>query len=241
MNIIKLNAIGSTNTFLKELSATKMLDNYTSVVAESQLKGRGQRGSNWQSENEKNLTFSTFINDFDLKKNNPFLINIIVPISIIEVLETYFLENLAIKWPNDILSENKKIGGILIENVIKSEGKMESIIGIGLNVNQMSFDDLPKASSLALLKQTTFDKDILLKEIVKQLQLNLTKTTESSCFWDKYHSYLFKKEVPSVFMDATEVQFMGIIKKVTSSGKLQLLLEDDSLKEYDIKELKMFY
>lgn len=240
MNIIKLNAIGSTNTFLKELSATKTLKNYTTVVAENQLAGKGQRGETWHSENGKNLTFSIFTNDFKINLKSPFLINTIVPIAIIEVLETYNLTNLAIKWPNDILAENKKIGGVLIENVIKSDGNIHSIIGIGLNVNQLSFENLPQASSLAILQLKTFNKELLLKAIIKQIKANL-KIMEEDYFWNKYHSYLFKKEIPSVFINTLQIKFMGIIKKVTLQGKLQLLLEDDSLEDYDIKEIKMLY
>ena len=241
MNIIKLNAIASTNDFLKELSAKQMVQNLTTVVAENQEKGKGQRGAVWNSENGKNLTFSVYLCNKHIKTSSLFLINVIVPISIQEVLKCYNFNTITIKWPNDILSDNKKIGGILIENAIKSDGSVQTIIGIGLNVNQMFFENLPQAASLAMIKGKEFDKDILLEKIVNQLTANLDRIEETSYFWEKYNSLLFKKDIPMVFSDAMNVKFMGIIKGVSENGRLLLLLEDDSIKEYDIKAIKMHY
>ena len=184
MNIIKLNAIDSTNRFLKKMSATQSLDNFTVVVTENQLKGKGQRGAKWVSENGKNLTFSTLINHIDIHPRDIYLINIITAIALIETLEKYQLKDLHIKWPNDILSENKKICGILIENSIQSNGKIKSIIGIGLNVNQKSFENLPQASSLCLLKNKTFEKEQLLNSIIlrNEIKFFLNYSTAKSWF-----------------------------------------------------------
>lgn len=241
MNIIKLNAIASTNDFLRQMSAKEMVENFTVVVAENQLNGKGQRGSVWVSENGKNLTFSVFVKDFQVDVSSIYLINIIVPITIIEVLTELKLVDLAIKWPNDILSDNKKIGGILIENAIKSDGMIQTVVGIGLNVNQMSFDNLPQASSLAILKKEEFDKDLILKQIIERLKFNMTRIGDKSYFWDKYNNLLFRKDIPTVFVNNTNQKFMAIVKGVTNNGKLQLLLEDDTINEYDIKEVKMLY
>lgn len=241
MNIIKLNAIDSTNNFLKKLSATQTLDNFTTVVTENQLKGKGQRGATWTSENGKNLTFSVFINHSKKTTHYLYTINILVSIAIIEVLKSYDLTDLYIKWPNDILSENKKICGILVENVIKSDGEIQSIIGIGLNVNQKTFKNLPKASSLAQLKNRIFDKEILLKSIINALESNYKKRDDTDFIWKKYHSLLFKKNIPTAFENKDKSRFMAIIQGVSTIGKLQLQLEDGTIKEYDIKEIKMLY
>jgi len=241
MNIIKLNAIDSTNNFLKELSATQTLDNFTTVVTENQLKGKGQRGATWSSEDGKNLTFSTFINHTSASTNELFAFNIVASIAIVEVLKKHQLSQLHIKWPNDILSENKKICGILIENTIKSDGSMYSIIGIGLNVNQMAFENLPKASSMAILKNTIFDKEVLLNEVLTSLKQHYNQLQHSDLLWKKYHSYLYKKGTPVAFEDTSKKQFMGIIQGVSSFGKLIVLLEDDIINEYDIKEIQMLY
>jgi BirA family biotin operon repressor/biotin-[acetyl-CoA-carboxylase] ligase len=243
MNIIKLNAIDSTNSFLKEILLQQYLENFTVVVAENQIKGKGQVGAIWVSENGKNLTFSVLIKDSLAESNEVFILNTIVSISVIKALEKFKIKKLAIKWPNDILSENKKIAGILIENIFKGFNEIVSIVGIGLNVNQLQFDNLPQASSLAILNNQIFDKEKLLEEILFQIKFHVTQFSKGIKFnfWEEYHTYLFKKDIPCVFENLDKKQFLGIIKGVTEFGKLNVLLEDDSEKEFEIKELKMLY
>uniref|UniRef100_UPI00404B8FDA biotin--[acetyl-CoA-carboxylase] ligase n=1 Tax=Flavobacterium sp. TaxID=239 RepID=UPI00404B8FDA len=243
MNIIKLSAIDSTSTFLKNLLREQYVANFTTIITENQLSGRGQVGNTWNSEIGKNLTFSVLIKDCIVDSNSVFVLNTVVSISLIRALEKFKINKLAIKWPNDILSENKKIGGILIENIFKSNNEIISIVGIGLNVNQLYFDNLPQASSLAILNKKNFDKELLFKEIMHQLKFHINKLRNNSKidFWEEYHSLLFKKDIPSVFEDVQNVCFQGIIKGVTKFGNLVVLLEDDSLKEFNIKEVKMLF
>lgn len=243
MNIIKLSAIESTNSFLKELILNQYVDNFTIVITDNQTKGKGQIGTIWDSEAGKNLTFSMLIKDMLVDSSSVFVLNTLISISIIRALERFKINNLAIKWPNDILSEQKKIAGILIENIFKGNNEIVSIIGIGLNVNQLQFENLPQASSLAILKNRKFDKDLILEEIYHQLKFHCAQVLNNvkKDFWDEYHEYLFKKDVPSVFLDADNHQFMGIVKGVTKIGKLKVMLEDDSIKEFDLKEIKMLY
>ena len=243
MNIIKLNAIDSTSSFLKELLVQQHVDNFTTVIAENQMKGRGQVGNVWKSENGKNLTFSVLVKDSIMDSNAIFDLNTVVSVSIIRALEKFKINKLAIKWPNDILSENKKIAGILIENIFKGNNEIVSIVGIGLNVNQMHFDNLPQASSLAILNNKFFDKELLLEEIIYQIKFHITQLTKGvkTDFWKEYHDLLFKKDIPSVFEDINKLQFQGIIKGVTKFGKLIIMFEDDSFKEYNIKEVRMLF
>jgi len=116
MKVIKLDAIDSTNEFLKGLSSKQQLENFTVVTAENQTKGKGQMGSVWDSEAGKNLTMSVFVKDSLSDVNQIFKLNIGVALAVIEALETFNIPNLMIKWPNDIMSYNFKIAGILIEN-----------------------------------------------------------------------------------------------------------------------------
>ncbi len=170
MKIIKLNAIPSTNDYLKELAQQTSVDSFTVVVADFQTKGKGQRGEVWTVEPFSNLTFSVLV---DFSKGcffNLFDLNILVANSIHTVLQMYNLSGITIKWPNDILSYNKKIAGILIENVIKSDGAIRSIIGIGINVLQENFENLPKASSIYKSYGVRLDKDELLEKIVNVLK-----------------------------------------------------------------------
>jgi BirA family biotin operon repressor/biotin-[acetyl-CoA-carboxylase] ligase len=242
MKLIKLDAIDSTNEFLKGLSSSQAVENFTVVTAETQTKGKGQMGAVWVSEPSKNLIMSVFINDFLLDTGRIFDVNIATAVSVIHALETFNIPELSIKWPNDIMSYNKKIGGILIENSIKSDGSINSIVGLGLNVNQIDFENLPKASSLAVICNSTFDKEEILLKIVEKLEQNIQTWNQNSVsLWAEYTNKLFKIGIPMPFSDANQQHFMGIIQAVSSIGKLQILLEDDSVSEFDIKEVQMLY
>jgi BirA family transcriptional regulator, biotin operon repressor / biotin---[acetyl-CoA-carboxylase] ligase len=242
MRIIKLDAIDSTNDFLKELTNHQILENFTIVTAENQIKGKGQMGTTWTSEPSKNLLMSVLINNFLIELQNVFNINIVFSVSVIQVLKTLNIPELSIKWPNDILSYNKKIGGILIENILKSEGKIISIVGFGLNVNQTNFSQLAQASSLYEICKTSFDKEVILAQLIEKLQVNCKNWSQNNdLFMTEYNNLLFKKGIPMPFCNKNQEKFMGIIQGVSAIGKLQILLEDDSIALFDTKEIQMLY
>ena len=242
MKLIKLDAIDSTNEFLKGLSNKQFVENFTVVTAESQTNGKGQMGAVWDSEPGKNLIMSVLIKDFLSDINQIFNLNIAVSLAVLKVLETMHIPKLTIKWPNDIMSDNKKIGGILIENSIKSDGTIISIVGLGLNVNQTNFENLPKASSLAEICHTIFDKQEILLMIIEKLEQNIRSWNQKvDSLWSDYTDKLFKKEIPIPFATQNQQKFMGIIQGVSAIGKLKILLEDDSISEFDIKEIQMLY
>lgn len=242
MKVIKLDAIDSTNEFLKGLSNKQELENFTVVTAESQTKGKGQMGAVWASEPSKNLIMSVLVKDFLLDICQIYNLNIAVSLAVISVLESYKIPDLSIKWPNDIMSYNKKIGGILIENSIKSDGAIISIVGLGLNVNQTNFKNLPKASSLAAVCGKQFDKEELLFSIMDKIESNIKSWKQhANIAWSEYAGKLFKKGIPMPFSDQNNQNFMGIIQGISPIGKLQVLLEDDSISEFDIKEIQMLY
>ncbi len=242
MQLIKLSAIDSTNDFLKELSKEQALENFTTVITETQTKGRGQMGAVWASESGKNLIMSTLVKDVIANSEEVFQLNVAVALSVIEVLELLQLPNLAIKWPNDIMSDSKKVAGILIENRFKSDTTIESIVGIGLNVNQKDFASFPHASSLSLLMEKEFDIEQLLEAIVLKIEENCRLiNSNSEKLWDKYFNCLFKKDMEMPFEDANNNRFTGTILGVTKEGKLEIMLLDKTLKTFGIKEIQMQY
>lgn len=242
MKLIKLDAIDSTNDFLKALSSQDELENFTTVTAENQTKGKGQVGGLWKTEAGKNLTMSILVKDFLFNNDKVFNLSVLVSLSVAEVLKSLNIPDICIKWPNDILSYNKKLVGILIENTLKSDGRIVSVVGIGINVNQTDFDELPNSSSLAVISGKTFDKEELAILIVEKLKEKIQSwNTSAEIFWDDYFNFLFKKGVPTAFRDNNNQDFMGIIQGVSPIGKLQVLLEDDSVVEFEIKEVKMLY
>jgi len=243
MRIIKLNAIDSTNTYLKQISASEILDDYTVVTTKKQTQGRGQRGTVWNSEKSKNLICSVFKRGVDIAVDEQFYVSIVTSLAVVKTLQNFNIPKLHVKWPNDILSENKKVCGILIENVIKNNNLVESIIGIGLNVNQAKFDQLPNASSLKILTGTVFNLDELLQLIVKNLKYYFMYLNSGDFDFLKaqYEQKLFRKDKPSSFKDTQGNIFAGFIKGINSVGNLQILLEDDILMEYDLKEITLLY
>jgi BirA family transcriptional regulator, biotin operon repressor / biotin---[acetyl-CoA-carboxylase] ligase len=240
---IKLDAIDSTNDFLKKLSLEESTKNYTVVTAESQTNGKGQMGSKWFSESGKNLIVSILIKNVISDINEIFNLNFAVALSIIETLDSLNIPELTIKWPNDILSGNKKIGGILIENIIKSDNSIHSIIGLGLNINQINFVDLPNASSLKIIMNQDFNKNKILDKIIDNFRTKIivSKKNDKDLLRNSFNNRLYKKGLITTFVSNNDCKFMGIIQEVTKSGKLKLLIENDIIQEFDIKEIAIIY
>ncbi|MFG6685558.1 biotin--[acetyl-CoA-carboxylase] ligase [Mariniflexile sp. HNIBRBA6329] len=243
MHIIKLNAIDSTNSYLKAHCLNELVADYTAVITKNQTNGRGQMGTVWESQSSKNLTFSVYKDVSSFNVEYPFYISMVVSLALLKTLQFFSISKLSVKWPNDILSENKKICGILIENVVKQSKFSSSIIGIGLNVNQVEFDNLPKASSLKLITGRVYDLDEVSSIIIKNLKhyFNILKRGHLDVLKEKYEASLFRKNKPSTFQDAEGLMFSGIIKGVSDYGNLQILLEDDIIKEFDLKTVTLLY
>lgn len=243
MYIIKLDAIDSTNTYLKTLSLKKMPKDFTVVIAEEQTDGRGQMGTTWQGEASKNLTFSVFKDVSFLKVSQQFYISIAVALGITKALQELQVPKIKIKWPNDILSENKKVAGILIENVIKNNKLEGSIIGIGLNVNQKFFDNLPLASSLHIITGIVYSMDEVLHLLLKHIKNYLYTLETGNCqdLKKEYEASLFRIKKPSTFKTPSDETFSGFIDGVTDDGKLRLLLEDNITETFDLKDVQLLY
>lgn len=243
MHIIKLNATDSTNTYLRQFYSENNVVDYTVVLASKQNKGRGQMGSVWMSDSGKNLTFSVFKGLRGLQIDHVFFLSIVTSLAVINTLRSLNMSGLKIKWPNDILSYNQKICGILIENVIKNSQLDSCIIGIGLNVNQTEFSSLPKASSLKLITGITYDLDEVLNQIIENLKIQfaILRDGKRDALKIDYESYLYRNNKPSTFKDSEGTLFTGFIKGVSKAGKLKVLLEANITKEFDIKEITLMY
>ncbi|UOB17002.1 biotin--[acetyl-CoA-carboxylase] ligase [Abyssalbus ytuae] len=243
MNLIKLDAIDSTNRYLKELSSEKDMEDYTIVVADFQTDGRGQMGANWVSESGKNLMFSLFKQIGFLNNEENFYVSIIASLAVFKALQQMNIPDLKIKWPNDILSGNCKICGILVETIIKKNKIKAVIIGIGLNVSQTDFENVPNASSLLNITGTVYDKEEILFKISEYFRSyeSMLLNKKFNRLKEEYEQHLFRKDKPSTFKDKSEGLFMGFIKGISGQGLLQVLLEDNILQEFDLKEIKLLY
>lgn len=243
MRIIKLDAIDSTNTYLKKLSVAGVTEDGLTVVAKDQTQGRGQMGTVWSSQQAKSLTFSVFKDVSFLEASQHFYISMAVSLAIYEALNSLGLKDIKVKWPNDILSDNKKIAGVLIENVIKMNVISGSVIGIGLNVNQTDFTGLPSASSLLLLSGQVYNLDEVLDTILTQIALHFTdlKNKQFQIFKTTYESHLFRKNKPSTFKDVEGSVFSGYIMGISDIGQLLVKVEDNIIKSFDFKEVTLMY
>ena len=243
MQIIKLSATESTNTFLKALASKENLKDFTVVIAEKQTMGRGQRNSFWDSEQGKNLTFSVLKLFKNFAVQDQFLISVCVSLAVYKTLVALEIPNCRVKWPNDILSGNSKICGILIENSISGFQITSSIIGIGLNVNQITFKNEPKAASLYSLLGHELDLENLLKAILTNLKaylLNVNANNWNSLL-NEYHNALFQKGVPCKFDAENGTLLHGTILGITKSGKLKIGLDGGVVCEYGFKEISLRY
>jgi len=242
MPLIKLDAIDSTNNYLKQLAKEKVLENYTAVMAFEQTKGKGQMGSQWVSEAGKNLTISVLVKDLPLDVISIYDFNVAVALAAVTLLQWNAIDKVNVKWPNDIMAEQKKVGGILIENSLKPNGTFTAVVGFGLNLNQTDFNLLPQANSLTNITGQVYDVETMAEDFVKALKLLLNLFPEQTATaWIQYDELLFKKGKPAAFELADGFRFMGIIQKVTPEGKLVVLLEDDNVVHYGLKEVKLLY
>ncbi len=243
LTIIKLDAIDSTNTFLKQLAKQEKPEDGTVVVTREQLAGRGQKGNSWTSVAGKSLCFSMFKSFSRIQAQDQFYISIIVSLSILQELRQLNIPNIAIKWPNDIMSANKKIGGILIENVLEGSIIKSSIIGVGVNVNESSFVDLPQASSMFLQTGKQFDLEMVLEKLVKKIFFNLDHLSAKNLLDYKanYEKELFRKDIISVFERADGSRFNAIIRGISEIGELLLESETTFIRTVQVKELKLLF
>ena len=241
MNIIKLDAIDSTNSYLKKIILEKDVSDYTIVTANFQTEGKGQLGYMWESEDSKNLLCSIYKKDLGIKVEDQFVLSMLVSLSIIRTLEKLNLPKLYIKWPNDIMSDNKKICGILIENMVKQNSIKESVIGIGLNVNQDTFKNLPNATSIKKIKGAVFNIDELLNDLVNNIKKQFSDFNQSNIdlIFKEYEDVLYRMNIPSTFKNSEGDIFTGFIKGVNNLGRLKVLLEDNLTKSYSIKDISL--
>ncbi|MCO6499770.1 MAG: biotin--[acetyl-CoA-carboxylase] ligase [Vicingus serpentipes] len=236
---INLEKVDSTNTYLKQLLAdSKDLIEGLVVITQQQELGRGQRGNYWQSEPNKNITFSLLIRP-KISVSDQFMISKTISLGVVDFLIAEGIKNVTIKWPNDIYIENTKIAGILIENVLKGSSIDAVIVGVGLNVNQLWFANLPNATSLRLINGVEFDLEETLNKLlffIEKRYLILKKLNFFSLDKD-YIKHLFRiNELHNYEISNGIVQ--GEIVGVSQSGKLQINI-NGVVQEFDLKEVKM--
>ena len=209
-------------------------DRSLAVVAEYQTAGKGCGSNSWESERGVNLTLSMLIHPEDIPANEQFRITEITSLALCETLEGYVNQRVEIKWPNDIYVGNSKICGILIENSLQGNTIKDSIIGIGLNVNQRRFvSDAPNPVSIYQLTGKETDREELLNRFLSVFgDIYESKTT---CF--AYRERLFMRGKDCLYKDKTSC-FTATLTDVLPDGRLVLLDKSGQERLYAFKEVE---
>lgn len=235
-NLIELSTVDSTNNYAANLLKTTNVVNGTTILTKRQEKGRGQMGTTWHTAPGKNMIVSTVI--FPLLKNErAFYLNIAVSLAVNETLKDVGIAS-KVKWPNDIYVDGNKIAGILIENQIQGKLIHSSIIGLGLNVNQLIFPDAINATSIAMEKGIDVEIDDVFESYFAHLDFycDILMQSNFDLLLKKYYSAMHCYDELCEFQDVSGI-FEGRVTGIDAVGKLQILTES-GLKKYDLKEVK---
>ena len=225
--IIHIDETDSTNRWLREQGGEEDIVVWTDF----QTAGRGQGTNKWESEQGKNLLFSILLHPKDIPANKQFAISMQVSLAICEALGEQ-IGDLSIKWPNDIYWRNAKICGILIENRLQGSRIRDSIIGVGLNVNQRQFhSDAPNPVSLWQICEQDTDREQLLKDILKAFDRHQGKELKA-----QYLSMLYRRKGFHTYADQNGA-FMAEIVDVEEDGHLLLRDEEGTERRYAFKEV----
>ena len=237
--IIYLDEVSSTNIYASDLLSEKKIECNTVVTAKFQKSGKGQGVNKWVSERGKNLLLSIVICPNFVKAGEQFRISKIVSISLRETLNDLGI-SAVIKWPNDILAGQKKIAGILIENSLQSDKINSSIVGIGLNVNQEEFDDMPvKATSVLLETSDAQEVQQILTLLLDKFELwySMLEAGDINAIDKEYLKYLYGLNVFLPFRKGNAL-FEAMITGVDETGELFLRRKDGKILKVVFKEIE---
>lgn len=243
MEIIKIHTTTSTNDYLKDLTRQDDVSHFTTVWALHQTAGKGQRGHSWYSEEGKNLMFSVLLKIEGFEIGRQFELNKAISLAVLKVLRRY-ISNVNIKWPNDILAENGKISGILIENSIHGTVIKQTIVGIGINLNQTEFGEgLEHVTSLKKLLHREFDLEDFLHEVLQSVEneINNLQNMDFKAIHTQYLSHLFGYGQWRNYTKPDGTTFEGKITEVSPDGKLLLEIKNNEIYSFGFQEIKFLY
>ncbi len=232
--------MSSTNLYLADLMRSQKLVEGTVVTTEYQGDGRGQIGRYWHSEKSKNLLCSIYLTPHFLKATDHFLLSIAISLGMHDYLDSLPLTKVRIKWPNDLYVGDKKVCGILIQNQISGQNLSNSIIGIGLNVNQLIFPkQLPNPTSLKLQLNKELDLNKLRLKLwghIEKRYLQLRSGRKKELILD-YHTHLFRKDELHSYFSQEHGAFEGKIISVGESGQLRVQT-NKGIQVFDFREIE---
>jgi BirA family transcriptional regulator, biotin operon repressor / biotin---[acetyl-CoA-carboxylase] ligase len=213
----------STNLSLSK-NTKEFKDNGTVLFAENQTGGKGRKNRTWSSAKGFNLTFSILLSDPELVKIQPNIINLSSSLSIATSIQNIFQLNAALKWPNDVLINNKKVAGILLESSTKGKNINRIIIGMGINVNQVTFplDYKIPATSIKNEFKSNVERELFLAEILNQFEYYIEKSLTDPKYILKEWRSQCKLIGDKITILEGEVMKTGIFDDIDDDGFLLL-------------------
>ncbi|MCD6011532.1 MAG: biotin--[acetyl-CoA-carboxylase] ligase [Flavipsychrobacter sp.] len=227
--IIEHNTIDSTNNYAMLLIDANKAQHGLTITAQSQEGGKGQRGKIWIDSPGESLLMSIIVNPKQAIREQ-FAFNAAVSVAIAKVLQNAYKNwNIRIKWPNDIIINDKKAGGVLIENVLRGNQWAYSIIGIGMNIKQEHMPpELPSATSLKIASGIDFDIRQLTTDIHDAIMYMVNYPASGPASMKLYNEYLYKRGCRQVFRD-NKYTWVATIVDAHADGTLELRYEDGSV------------
>jgi len=223
--IIDLKEANSTNNYALNLLKEEKLFEGTVVRTFRQKQGRGQRHKHWESEDFCNLTFSVIFYPVFLSVSRQFQLSKAISLGVADFVKSRIRNEIVkIKWPNDIYIGDKKVAGILIENIVSSDKISSSVVGIGLNVNQTKFSaDIPNPVSLKMVAGNNLDLEKCFEELCDSVEARYLqlKAENQKLIDDNYHSALYRLNEKREFIIDNKHTFAEITG-VNVEGKLKL-------------------
>ena len=234
-SLIYFNNCASTQDELIDfLNQHYLSEDFLAVYTFNQTKGRGQYGNSWKNLPEENLAYS-----FALKTKNINIsdtcFNFYTAILVRDFIANLTKTEVKIKWPNDLILKNKKICGMLFE-----KSKNYFVVGIGINILQENFKNLPKAGSVLSQTGLSFELKAFTESLHQYLFEHLVQKEIPNNILELYHLHLYRKNEVSVF-EKNEVRQNGIIKNVDENGYIWIDLENEGLQKFFHKEIELLY
>jgi BirA family transcriptional regulator, biotin operon repressor / biotin---[acetyl-CoA-carboxylase] ligase len=240
--IIKIDEVDSTNNYARGLGVSKGAEEGTVVLAEYQSKGRGVGINSWESEKGQNLTFSFILEPTFLEPGRQFFLSMAVSLGICDFISGEVGDG-KIKWPNDIYFSKKKVGGILIENIIQGNTISDSVIGVGLNVNQEKFvSDAPNPVSLKQITGKEYNLNQCFEKIYSCILswYEILKAGDFETIKKAYASVLFGRETWATYKTG-DLIFKGCILGIDEFGQLKIKDAVDKIRLFKFKEVEYVF
>ena len=237
--LIQLNKVESTNKFASELLADSEVLEGTVINAVEQTSGRGQRGNSWISEPGKNLTLSIILKPSFLPAIMQFQLNKALSLAVRDFFLKFNINDVTVKWPNDIYINGNKASGILIENQLKNARITCSIAGIGININQEQFLGNFNAISLKEITGMEYNLQDCLAILCESVEKRYLQLRAGHNLDDEYLQHLYRYNIPSDFL-VGELLMKGKITGISPEGKLIIEHGGGVLKKYDLKEISFY-